>query len=131
MADPQLPSEFADLLERPIVGTLATVRLDGAPTATPMWFAWIDGTLRFTHTTGRQKLKNLGAEPRFAFTIIDPDDPYRFLEVRGVLERVEADPTGAFYVVLGKRYGNDDQQPPPDSATRVIMVLRPTRFGVK
>lgn len=119
----------ADLLERPVYGILATVQPDGAPTASPMWFLWDGEVLRFTHTTRRRKLKHLEAEPRLAFTIYDPDNPYRYLEVRGTLESVEPDPTGAFYVVLGRRYGNADQQPPPDSADRVVLTVRPTFFG--
>ncbi len=129
MASQTLPEEFRDLLERPIVGTLATIRsADGAPTATPMWFLWDGTSLQFTHTTYRQKLKNLEAEPRFSFTIIDPDDPYRYLEVRGRLASIDPDPTGAFYVVLGKRYGNAEQAPPPDSEDRVILSLTPEVF---
>ncbi|BDZ46236.1 PPOX class F420-dependent oxidoreductase [Naasia aerilata] len=124
------PDGYEDLLERPIVGTLATVRPDGAPSATPMWFKWDGEGLRFTHTTKRQKLKNLQTEPRLSFTIIDPDDPYRYLEVRGVVDRVEEDPTGSFYVELGKRYGNAEQAPPPDSADRVVIVVKPTAFGM-
>jgi PPOX class probable F420-dependent enzyme len=123
------PDGYEDLLERPIVGTLATVRPDGAPSATPMWFKWDGEGLRFTHTTRRRKLKNLEAEPRLSFTIIDPDDPYRYLEVRGVVDRVEEDPTGSFYVELGKRYGNAEQAPPPDSPDRVVIVVKPTAFG--
>ena len=124
-----IPDGYDDLLERPIVGTLATVRRDGGPTASPMWFQWDGEFLRFTHTTKRRKLKDLAVEPRLAFTIIDPENPYRYLEVRGEVDHVDEDPTGAFYVVLGKRYGNAEQTPPPDSADRVIIVVRPTAYG--
>jgi hypothetical protein len=55
--------------------------------------------------------------------VIDPDDPMRYLEVRGRLVEFIPDPTGAFYVVLGKRYGNPDQQAPADSPDRVIVVM--------
>ncbi|MCU1570119.1 MAG: class putative F420-dependent enzyme [Naasia sp.] len=123
------PEGFEDLLDRPIVGVLATVRREGGPSATPMWFQWDGEFLRFTHTTYRRKLRDLEDEPRLAFTIVDPDDTLRYLEVRGEVDRVEEDPTGAFYVVLGKRYGNPEQTPPPDSADRVIIVVRPTFFS--
>ncbi len=55
--------------------------------------------------------------------VIDPDNPQRFLEVRGALTEVIPDPTGAFYVQLGKRYGDPDTQPPPDRTDRVILVM--------
>lgn len=126
-----IPEGYDDLLDRPIVGVLATVGPDGVPNATPMWFAWQDGQLRFTHTKARKKIANLQQNPNYSFVITDPDNPYRYLEVRGTLESVTDDPTGSFYVVLGKRYGNADQAPPPDAADRVILALNATYFGKK
>ncbi|WP_040509047.1 PPOX class F420-dependent oxidoreductase [Gordonia soli] len=126
-----IPEGYEDLLERAIVGALATVGPDGVPNATPMWFAW-DGThLRFTHTKARKKIKNLQENGNYSFAITDPDNPYRYLEVRGSLDAVIADPTGAFYVELGKRYGNPDTPTPPDAADRVILSLSATYFGKK
>lgn len=126
-----IPPGYDDLLERPVVGVLATVGPDGVPNATPMWFEW-DGThLRFTHTKARKKITNLEQNPNYSFVITDPDNAYRYLEVRGTLGSVTDDPTGSFYVVLGKRYGNADQEPPPDAADRVILSLTATYFGKK
>lgn len=110
---------------------LATVGPDGVPNATPMWFQWDGSHLRFTHTNARKKIKNLQQNPNYSFVITDPDNPYRYLEVRGQLSAIEDDPTGAFYVVLGKRYGNPDQEAPPDAADRVILVLDAGYFGKK
>ncbi len=84
-----VPEGYGDLLERPVVGVLSTVGADGVPNATPMWFQW-DGTyLRFTHTKARRKIRNLQGNPNYSFVITDPDNPYRYLEVRGTLESVE------------------------------------------
>ena len=79
--------------------------------------------LRFTHTTKRAKFRNLERNPAMSLSIIDPDDQFRYLELRGKLVGVEPDPTGAFYVQLGRRYGNPAQQPPPDSPDRVVLVM--------
>jgi PPOX class probable F420-dependent enzyme len=121
MAD--IPEDLADLLERPLFGALATVRPDGTAQNNPMWFELVDGTIRFTHTTKRAKYRNLQANPSMSLLVIDPDDPMRFIEVRGTLVEAVPDPTGAFYVRLGQRYGNPDQQPPPDSPDRVVLVF--------
>ncbi|MCH5642983.1 MULTISPECIES: PPOX class F420-dependent oxidoreductase [unclassified Gordonia (in: high G+C Gram-positive bacteria)] len=126
-----VPEGYADLLDRPVVGVLSTVGPDGIPNATPMWFAWDGEHLRFTHTKARKKIRNLEGNPNYSFVITDPDNPYRYLELRGQLESVTDDPTGAFYVTLGKRYGNADQQPPPDAADRVILTLTASYFGKK
>ena len=120
-----VPESHRYLLERPLYGHLATVRPDGTAQVNPMWFAFDGQHLRFTHTSARQKFRNLQANPSMAFSVADPDRPYRYLEVRGVLAEVEPDPTGAFYVELSTRYGAGGK-PPADAADRVVLVMRPT-----
>lgn len=60
------PEGYDDLLERPIVGVLATLGPDGTPNAAPMWFASEDGLLTFTHTTARKKIMNRQANPNYS-----------------------------------------------------------------
>lgn len=92
-----------------------------------MWFAWDGERIKMTHTKTRQKFRNLADEPRIALSIVDPMDPYRFLEVRGVLETVEDDDAEAsFYQSLQKRYGMS--YPIPDAPVRVIMTFRPEKY---
>ncbi|HKV22198.1 MAG TPA: PPOX class F420-dependent oxidoreductase [Mycobacterium sp.] len=126
MAD--IPEGYAHLLDLPVYGHLATTRPDGSPQVNPMWFAWDGERLRFTHTTKRQKYRNIEANPNVAMSIIDPDNPYRYLEVRGVVDEIEPDPTGAFYMELNDRYSGPLTEPPPDKADRVILVVRPTGY---
>ena len=57
-----------------------------------MWFDWDGELLRFTHTTKRQKYRNIAAHPKVAMSIVDPDNPYRYLEVRGDVEQIVPDP---------------------------------------
>jgi PPOX class probable F420-dependent enzyme len=118
-----IPADLTDLLERPLFGTLGTIRPDDTVQVNPMWFEYDGEHLRFTHTTKRAKYRNLQHNPSMSFVIMDPDDPMRYLELRGRLIEAIPDPTGAFYVVLGKRYGNAEQQPPADSPDRVILVM--------
>jgi PPOX class probable F420-dependent enzyme len=121
-----IPAEYAALLEQPNYGHLGTIRPDDTVQVNPMWFLWEKegDTIRFTHTTKRAKYRNLQHNPSMSLSVIDPEDPFRYIEVRGTLVAVEPDPTGAFYVVLGKRYGNAEQTPPPDSADRVVLVMQ-------
>ncbi|HKS46498.1 MAG TPA: PPOX class F420-dependent oxidoreductase [Amycolatopsis sp.] len=125
-----IPEELRDLLERPLIADLATVREDGTPQVNPMWFAWDGEFIRFTHTNFRRKFRNIRANPAVAVSIIDPENPYRYLEVRGVVERIDPDPTGAFFVELAKRYDAPfGTNAPPDAADRVIFVVRPAAVG--
>ena len=125
-----IPDSYRDLLERPLYGHLATVRPDGTAQVNPMWFAFDGQHLRFTHTSKRQKFRNLAANPSAAMSVADPDRPYRCLEVRGVLDRVEPDPEGRFYQELSTRYGGDGKAP-ADAADRVILYIRPTAVSTQ
>ncbi|MEN3307751.1 MAG: hypothetical protein V7603_3953 [Micromonosporaceae bacterium] len=126
-SDPQPPASHVDLLERPVVAHLATVRPDGSPQSNVMWFDWDGGRIRMTHTKSRQKYRNLHREPRVALSVADPADPYRFLEVRGVVESIEDDDEQAsFYRSLQKRYGQEYEI--HDAPERVVVTIRPLRF---
>ncbi|GAA4832312.1 PPOX class F420-dependent oxidoreductase [Luteimicrobium xylanilyticum] len=122
-----LPASHADLLGRPLFAHLATIRPDGAPQSSVMWFDWDGELVRFTHTSTRQKFRNLEHEPRVALSIADPDDGYRYLELRGRVESITPDDAEAsFYRSLQERYGN--VYPIPDADVRVIVAVRPERF---
>lgn len=124
-----IPDGYEQLLEQPNYGHLATTRPDGTPQVNPMWFDWDGEVLRFTHTTKRQKYRNLSTTPQIAMSISDPANPYRYLEVRGVVEKIVPDPEGAFYLHLNDRYGGPLTEPPADRADRVIISVRPTSYS--
>lgn len=121
-----LSPHFARILTAPVFGHLATVRPNGTVQVNPMWFE-LDGdagVIRFTHTTKRAKYRNLQKNPQMTLEALDPENPHKYVEVRGRLAEVIADPDGAFYVHLGRRYGNPHQQAPADKADRVILVMQ-------
>lgn len=124
-----IPDALRDLLENPYYGALGTVRPDGTVQVNPMWFEYDGEHVLFTHTTTRQKYRNLQANPSMSFMVYDPDQPYRYIEVRGRLVGEVPDPEGTFYVRLGQRYGNAGQQPPPDRANRVILKMSVEKVG--
>lgn len=105
---------------------LATLRPDGSPQSSVMWFAWDGHRPRFSHTSTRQKYRNLVRDGRVSFHIQDPDNAYRTLEVRGAIESMDPDPEAAFYRSLQQRYGLDVQV--FDADVRVVIVVEPTNF---
>ncbi len=118
-----IPPELVTLLERPLFGALGTVRPDDTVQVNPMWFEFDGDHVRFTHTNKRGKFRNLQHNPTMSLLVIDPDNPFSYLEVRGKLVEVIDDPSGDFYVRLGRRYGNPDTEAPPDKADRVVLVM--------
>jgi len=127
MSTQELPASHADLLEGPNFAHLATVRPDGSPQNSVMWFDWDGSRIRLTHTKTRQKFANLAKEPRVSLSIADPKDPYRFIEVRGVVESIaDDDATATFYKKLQARYGMDYEV--PDADVRVIITIKPQLY---
>lgn len=123
------PTTHIDLLERPIFAALATVRPDGWPLSNPTWFLWEpeEGVVKLTHTTVRHRYRNIQLEPRVSLSIADPDNPYRYLQVRGVVDHIERDPEGAFYQLLQQRYRGYATEV-KDRDVRVVLIVRPVAF---
>jgi PPOX class probable F420-dependent enzyme len=120
---PAIPEELTDLLERPLYGSLGTIRPDDTVQVNPMWYEFDGTVIRFTHTTRRAKYRNLRRNPAMSLLVADPANPQRYLEVRGTLAEVVPDPAGEFFVRLARRYGSENPQPPADRADRVILVM--------
>jgi len=121
-----IPESHADLLDSKALAHVATIGPGGEPQVNPVWFGTQDGYITFSQTTTRQKFRNVQDEPRVAFSIVDPTNDYRYLEVRGVVERVDPDPDNAFINSMAKKYLGEDIYPwhrPGDE--RVVVVVRP------
>jgi PPOX class probable F420-dependent enzyme len=104
MADLNNP-KVQNILKSKAFAHLATISPDGTPQSSPMWFIWDGEYIKFTHTTNRQKYHNIQRDPHVAVSITDADNPYTYAEFRGVVEKIEKDPDGAFYDTLAKHYG--------------------------
>jgi PPOX class probable F420-dependent enzyme len=126
------PDSYRDLLQRPLFAHFATVASDGSPRVNPMWFLWddADGVLKLTHTNQRHNYRYLQRNPRVALSIIDPDNGYRYIQLRGEIESVEPDPTGGFYNTLQQRYRGHTTEV-KDRDVRVVLTIRPTNFKVR
>jgi len=120
----EIPQKLLPLFTAPNYGTLGTVGPKGEPQVSPMWFEFDadSSTLRFTHTSQRQKFRNLQRNPAMSFAIMDPTEPRRYVEVRGRLVEVVSDAGGEYYKHLQERYGFE-RYDSPDDDVRVILVM--------
>ncbi len=78
-----IPEKYRDLFSKRAFASLATLMPDGRPQVTPVWCDLEGDYVVFNSAKGRQKDRNVRRDPRVAIAIIDPDNPYRHLEVRG------------------------------------------------
>jgi PPOX class probable F420-dependent enzyme len=105
--------KYGDLLsyERKALANLGTVMPDGSPQVTPVWFDYDGQVIRVNSAKGRVKDRNMRRNPHVALSIVDPDNAYRYLELRGrVVEITEA---GADDHIdrLAKKYLGQDRYP--------------------
>lgn len=121
----QIPQEFHDLLDRPIVVQLATLMADGQPQVTPVWASRHGDQVWVNTAIGRQKDENLRNRPKATVAILDPDNPYRWVELRcTVAEMVEGDAAHEHIETLAQAYfGRSFKFSPGEK--RVIFKLQP------
>lgn len=122
----EIPPDYKDLLESTALAHVATTGPDGEPQNNPVWFDWDGEHLKFSQTKTRQKYRNVQREPRIALSIVDPENPYRYLEVRGEVIRIEEDPDLDFINAMAKKYLGMDEYPnhqPGDE--RVVIHIEP------
>lgn len=106
-----IPDTHLDLVTGKSFAHVATIGPDGEPQSTPVWINGDADTIRFSQTTDRQKYENLQREPRVAMSMIDTDNPYRYLEVRGRVSDISDDQDNAFIDSLAQKYMDVDTYP--------------------
>lgn len=128
-----IPERLRDLLlsEKKAFASLALTLADGSPQVTPIWFGW-DGTHFILNTArGRVKDKVMRRGGKVALLIVDPNDPYRYLQIRGrVVDETEA---GAFDVIcdLNLKYRGDRNYPRRPGEVRVTYKVLPEQVFPK
>ena len=125
-----IPETFRDLLTKKAFAHLGTIMLDGSPQVTPVWFDFDGGHVRVNSAKGRVKDKNMRRNGRVALAIQDPDNPYRYLAVRGRVEEVTEAGADAHIDSLAKKYLGQDRYPyRQPGEVRVIYRIRPERVS--
>ncbi len=131
MAAASFPEQYRDLLDKKAFAHLGTLMANGTPQVTPVWFDW-DGThLRVNSAKGRWKDKNMRSRPEVALAISDPENPYRYVQVRGKVVEVTEAGADAHIDSLAKKYMGQDTYPfRQPGEVRVIYRIEPQRFSV-
>lgn len=120
-----IPASDRDLLDAQ-VAILATLGPSGRPQLSAVWFLAEGDTVRLSLNRSRQKIKNLQQNPSYSLLILDPANPYRYVEMRGEAE-LAPDPDYEFADQLGQKYGADLRQNDQPGESRVVVTLVPAR----
>jgi PPOX class probable F420-dependent enzyme len=125
-----IPDKYRDLFTKRAFASLATLMPDGSPQVTPVWVD-LEGDLVLVNTArGRQKDKNMRRDPRVAMAVIDPENPYRYLEIRGRIAEITEEGADAHIDKMAKKYLGADKYPYRQaSETRVIFKIQPERVN--
>jgi PPOX class probable F420-dependent enzyme len=108
----EIPAAYMDLLQQKVAfAHLATVMKDGSPQVTPVWFDYTNGHVRVNTAKGRVKARNLHEGARVAMSILDPDNPYRYLQIRGQVVRATEEGASGHIDSLAKKYLGKDKYP--------------------
>ncbi len=126
MPSHSIPEKYIDLFEKRSFANLATLMPDGSPQVTPVWCDF-DGTHVIINTArGRQKDRNMTRDARVSMSLLDPEDPYRYLEVRGRVEEVTEEGAAEHIDKMAKKYLGQDKYPyAQPGEVRVLYKIRP------
>jgi PPOX class probable F420-dependent enzyme len=123
-----IPEQYLDLLTgKKAFAHLATLMKDGTPQVTPVWFDYTDGMISVNTARGRVKDRNLKVGSPVALSIADPDNPYRYVQIRGKVVKETEQGADAHIDSLAKKYMGVDSYPYRNAAEkRVIYIVEPT-----
>ncbi|HSF32596.1 MAG TPA: PPOX class F420-dependent oxidoreductase [Candidatus Tectomicrobia bacterium] len=123
-----IPQQYLDLFQKKAFAHLSTLMADGWPQVTPVWCDF-DGThVRINSAKGRVKDRNMRRDPRVTLEVQDPENPYRYLQVRGRVVEITEVGADAHIDSLAKKYLGVDKYPyRQPGETRVIYKIEAQR----
>ncbi len=123
-----IPESYLDLFSgKKAFASLATVMPDGSPQVTPVWFDYEGGKIRVNTARGRVKNRNMTQNARVALDVMDPENPYRHVQIRGRVASVSEEGADAHIDSLAKKYLGQEKYPfRQPGEVRVIFTIEPT-----
>ncbi len=124
-----IPDKFVDLFKKTAFANLATVMPDGSPQVTPVWIDYDGKYVVFNSAKGRMKDKNIRRDPRVSLSIQDPENPYRYLEIRGRVVEITQSGADDHINKLSQKYLGKPVYPGRQPGeVRVLYKIEPEHF---
>jgi PPOX class probable F420-dependent enzyme len=127
-----VPEQYLDLLQpqKKAFAHIATVQPDGSPQVTPVWFDYDGGKLRVNVAKGRVKVRNMKQGAPVALSIMDPDNAYRYVQIRGKVAHVTEEGARAHIDALSRKYIGKDYPWSKLGEVRVMFEIEPAAVQV-
>jgi PPOX class probable F420-dependent enzyme len=123
-----IPEKYVDLFQKKAFAQLGTLMPDGSPQVSPVWVDYDGSNILINSAKGRVKDKNMRRDPRVCVDLIDPENPYRHLSVRGRVIDITEQGADAHIDKLAKKYLGQDKYPRRvPGEIRVIYKIEPQR----
>jgi PPOX class probable F420-dependent enzyme len=129
MPEPKL-EQYVDLFKKKAFANLGTLMRDGSPQVTPVWCDYDGKYVRVNSALGRVKDKNIRRDPRVALSIQDPDNPYRYIEIRGKVVEITQNGADDHIDSLAQKYFGVAKYPNHrPGEVRVLYKIEPEKFS--
>ncbi len=126
----EIPEQYRDLFDKKAFASLATIMPNGQPQVTPVWCDFDGSHVIVNSAKGRRKDRNMRSDPRVSLAISDPDNPYRYLEVRGTVVEITEDGADDHIDRMAKKYMGVDKYPYREPGeVRVVYKIEPQKFS--
>lgn len=121
-----IPERFLDLFQKKAFAQLATLMPDGSPHVSPVWVDYDGRYIVINSAEGRVKDRNMRRDSRVGIDILDPDNPYRHLSIRGRVTEITENGADEHIDKLTKKYIGQDRYPyRGPGEVRVIYKIEP------
>jgi PPOX class probable F420-dependent enzyme len=126
----QVPDKYADLFKKKAFANLGTLMKDGSPQVTPVWCDYDGKHVRVNSALGRVKDKNIRRDPRVSLAIQDPENPYRYMEIRGKVVEITQNGADDHINSLSQKYlGNPIYPYRQPGEVRVLYKIEPEKVS--
>ena len=121
-----IPAKYEDIVHKRTFAMLGTIMPNGRPQVTPVWVDAENGRILVNTAAGRQKHRNVQRDPRVSVTLIDPDNPYRYVEVRGRVAEMTEKGADTHIDKMAKKYLGKDKYPfAQPGEKRILLKIEP------